>query len=162
MPSEPSLGDIGCTTIKGDVGWLIRVGQWLNGDGFANIEHCFVYVGGGEIVEAEPGGAHLAPLAEYDAREIVWVRCPEAHRQAVAAAARNLIGTPYSALDYVAIAAHRLHIPGLKRVALSTASMICSTLAVVAARRGAWALLAPTPAGYIVPDALAALADPPA
>lgn len=162
MSVDPGFGDIGCTTIKGDVGWLIRLGQWLNGDGYRNIEHCFVHVGNSQIVEAEPGGARLAPLTEYDAREIVWVRCPEAHRQAVAAAARNLIGTPYSALDYVAIAAHRFHIPGLKRVALSTASMICSTLAVVAARRGGWPLLTPTPAGYIVPDMLAALAEPPA
>ena len=160
--TEPGLGDIGCTTIKGDVGFLIRVGQFLLGDGFRNVEHAFTYVGDGQIVEAEPGGARLADLTEYDARTIVWVRCPDENRAAVAAAAKALIDTPYSGLDYVAIAAHRFHIPGLKRIALSTSSMICSQLSTVAARRGGWPLLVPKPAGYVVPDDLAALAEPPA
>lgn len=159
---EPQPGDIGCTTIRGDVGFLIRIGQACLGLGWRNTEHCFVYVGDGQIVEAEPGGARLAPLTEYDPATIVWVRCPEANRRAVAEAAHSLLETPYSAADYFAIAAHRFHIPGLKRIALSTASMICSTLAVVAARRGGWQLLMPQIAGYIVPDMIAALAEPPA
>lgn len=159
---EPGPGDIGCVSIKGDVGFLIRLGQACLGLGFRNIEHCFVHLGVGRIVEAEPGGAREANLDEYDGRTIVWVRCPDEHRDAVAAAARGLIGTPYAGLDYVAIAAHRFHIPGFKRIALSTSSMICSTLSVIAARRGGWRLLIPTPAGYVVPDMVAALADPPA
>lgn len=160
--AEPGVGDIGVTQIRGDVGFLIRLGQLINGSGWADFEHAFTYVGDGRIVEAEPGGAREADLSEYDARTVVWVRCPDECRDAVAAAARGLIGTPYSGLDYVAIAAHRFHIPGFKRVALSTSSMICSTLTVIAARRGGWPLLMPTPAGYVVPDDLARRAEPPA
>jgi hypothetical protein len=162
LTTEPQAGDVGCTTIRGDVGFLIRIGQACLGLGWRNTEHCFVYVGDGQIVEAEPGGARLAGLDEYDARTIVWVRCPDANRQAVAAAAKELIGTPYSSADYFAIAAHRFHIPGFKRVAERTTSMICSTLATVAARRGGWPLLVPALAGYVVPDMVAALAEPPA
>lgn len=160
--TEPGLGDIGVTQIRGDVGFLIRLGQLLNGSGWANFEHAFCYVGNGQIVEAEPGGARAAELDEYDARTIVWVRCPDERRTAVAAAARGLIGTPYSIADYIAIAARRFHIPGLRHIALRTSSMICSTLAVIAARRGGWPLLMPQPAGYVVPDDLARQADPPA
>jgi hypothetical protein len=159
---EPQPGDIGVTQIGGDVGRLIRFGQWLNGDGFANYEHCFVFVGDGQIVEAEPDGARIADLAEYDARTTVWVRCPDQYRTAVAEAARAFIGRPYGFLDYAVIAAHHWHlpIPGLSRVAASTRTIICSALAVAAARAGGWDLLGTEPAGYITPADLAALADP--
>jgi hypothetical protein len=135
---QPGLGDAGITQIQGEVGRLIRLGQWLNGDGFADFEHAFVYIGDGQIVEAEPGGARIAQLAEYDARTVAWLRCPPEYRENVAAAARSLEGTPYSFLDYVAIAAHRLHIPapGLKR--LIGRRRICSALADAAADMGGW------------------------
>jgi hypothetical protein len=160
--AEPEPGDVGCTQIVGDVGRLIRLGEILNGSGFANIEHAFTYVGNGQIVEAEPGGARVADLTEYDARTVVWVRCPDQYRQAVAQAALYLVGTPYGFWDYAALAAHRfrLPIPGLAKFVNGTSSMICSQLAVVAARRGGWDLLEPTPAGYITPAGLAKLAAP--
>lgn len=168
--SEPDIGDLGCVNVKGDVGWLIRIAQFLNKVNWklwtwaklwkqARSEHVVVYVGDGNVVEAEPGGARLAKLSEYDGRPILWVRCPDQHSQAVAAAAMALIETPYGWLDYAALAARRFHIPILKRVALSTSSMICSTLGVVAARRGGWGLLLQTPAGYIDPADVAALAE---
>ncbi|MFD0528969.1 hypothetical protein ACFQ1I_21765 [Kitasatospora arboriphila] len=40
---------------------LIRIGQWLNASGFADYEHAFVFVGDGQLVEAQPGGAELRP-----------------------------------------------------------------------------------------------------
>jgi hypothetical protein len=162
--SEPGIGDLGCTQIRGDVGWLIKLGERLNGDKFAQYQHAFVYIGGGQLVEAEPGGARIADLSEYDARTIVWVRCPDEHRLEVAAAAKNLVGVPYGFLDYLALALHHFHIPfpGLKRFAMSSRSLICSQLAVLAARRGGWDVLEPTPAAYVTPAELAALAEPPA
>jgi hypothetical protein len=157
----PQPGDIGLVAIKGGVGSLIRVGQWLNGDGYRNYEHAFVYVGDGDLVEAEPDGARLAPLSEYDAAGVLWLPCLEQYRTAVADAARSLIGTPYSALDYFALAAHRLRIPvpGLCEYISSTGHMICSQLADEAARRGGWHLFADGRwPGYVTPGALVGLA----
>jgi hypothetical protein len=157
----PQPGDIGLIAIKGGVGWLIRVGQWLNGDGYRDYEHAFVYVGDGDLVEAEPDGARLASLSEYDAAGVLWLPCPGQYRTAVAAAARSLIDTPYSALDYFALAAHRLHIPvpGLREYISSTGHMICSQLADEAARRGGWHLFADGRwPGYVTPGALVGLA----
>jgi hypothetical protein len=155
-PVVPQPGDIGLVPIKGGVGLAIRFGQWLNGSGFANYEHAFVFVGQDEIVEAEPDGARLANLDEYDGRTIAWLRCPDEHRQAVADAARTFIGTPYGFLDYAVIAAHRFHlpIPGLTRIANSRKSIICSELAVMAARLGGWPLCGDKPAGFVTPDDL--------
>lgn len=163
MVTDPLPGDIGCTTIKGDVGRLIRLGQWALGDGYANVEHCFVFVGDGQIVEAEPGGARLADVNEYDARTVVWVRCPDERRLAVANAARSLIGTPYSAADYFALALHRFHIPapGLRRYIESSGHLICSALADRAAEMGGWILFGDGRwSGYVDPADVAKLADP--
>lgn len=139
-PPLPAPGDIGCVQMLGDAGQLIRLGEWLNGDGFGDIEHCFMYLGDGLIIEAEPGGARITGLDEYDARFIRWVRCLEDKRIAVAEAARSLQGTPYSFLDYAAIAAHRAHIPapGLRAHIGATGHLICSQLVDLAARRGGW------------------------
>ena len=161
---EPRLGSIGLTQIHGDVGFLIRIGQWLNGNGFANFEHAFVVTGPNQIVEAEPGGARFAALTEYDPESVAWVRCPDEHRDAVAEAAAGFLNAPYGFADYLVIALHRFHlpIPGLKRMAKSTKTMICSQLAVESARDGGWDLLGDEPAGFVTPADLAALADPPA
>lgn len=164
---EPQPGDIGVTQITGDVGRLIRLGQWLNGDGFADYEHAFVVTevvpsGNGQppivfIVEAEPGGAHEAPLSEYNARNIAWLRCPDQYRSAVAAAARDQIGTPYSFLDYAAIALHRLRIPapGLRAFIASGKHAMCSALADRIAALGGWHLYDDGRwEGYVTPEDL--------
>ncbi|WP_051055272.1 MULTISPECIES: hypothetical protein [Kitasatospora] len=119
----------------GSSGRLIRIGQFLNGDGFADYEHAFVCVGDGQLVEAQPGGAVLRPLSEYDGRPALWstgrIPLTDEQRAAVAAAARSCLGTPYSFADYLALAAVRLHLPGgapLRRFVASTKHMICSQL----------------------------------
>lgn len=139
MNYSPRLGDIGLVTIKGDVGLLIRLGQWLNGDGFENYEHVLVYVGDGDVVQAEPGGAQRVRMP-YKANEVEWISCPPEHGPAVAQAAIGLVGTPYSWLDYFSLAALRLHIrfKALRNYVASTRHMICSQLAVVAAAAGGW------------------------
>lgn len=149
---EPKPGDIGLVRIDGYVGQLIRFGQWLNADGFANYSHAFVYVGDGKIIEAMPGGALLSPLSRYDDQVPLWLRCPEECGAAVAEAARSFgpqrdasgrlvkRGVPYSWADYGALALHRFHIPAprLKRFIESSKSMICSQLADRAAQLGGW------------------------
>jgi hypothetical protein len=149
---RPQSGDIGLVRMNGMVGPLIRIGQWLNGDGFHDLEHAFVHVGNGDIIEAMPGGALLSPLSRYDGQSVLWLKCPREHGAAVADAARtfgpqfdangDLVrkGVPYSAADYGALALHRFHIhtPLLKRYVERSKSMICSQLADRAAELGGW------------------------
>lgn len=127
-------GDFGLVSIKGGVGFLIRIGQWLNGDGFRNYEHAFVYVGDGKIVEAEPGGALISDLAEYDGRPIMWstglIPLTDEQRRLIVQSALAQEGTPYSFLDYLAIGLYRLHIkhPGVAKRVEDSKHLICSQL----------------------------------
>lgn len=147
-PYQPKAGDIGITQISGAGGRLIRLGQWLNGDGFADYEHAFVVTEYRQglpntpwIVEAMPGGAqHVKNW--HPADHTVYLRCPDQYREAVASAARGYVGVPYSVADYFALAAHRLHIPAphLRRFIQDSHHMICSQLADQAAADGGWHL----------------------
>jgi hypothetical protein len=171
----PKPGDIGLTTISGAGGKLIRLGQWLNGDGFGDREHAFVWIGpvehferttagetrvspAGEnmIVEAMPGGAQQVPNWHTDC---VYLRCPDEHRNAVAAAALRYVGVPYSFLDYGALALHRFHIPTphLKRFISDGGHQICSQLADQAAADGGWHLFKNVWPGDVTPGDLARL-----
>ncbi|GFE12260.1 hypothetical protein Sgleb_03070 [Streptomyces glebosus] len=131
--THPLPGDIGLTRISGITGRLIRFGQWINGDGFADYQHAFLVLPDGRLLEAEPGGAAIKPLTAYDGTPVCYV-CPEGlteqQRTAICAAATAYVGVPYSFLDYLAIAAHRFHlpVPGLRRYVASTGHMICSQL----------------------------------
>ncbi|AJC61021.1 MULTISPECIES: hypothetical protein [Streptomyces] len=131
--TQPLPGDIGLTQISGVTGRLIRFGQWINGDGFADYEHTFLVLPGERLLEAEPGGARIRPLSEYDGSDVLYV-CPEQlteqQRERICAAADRYVGVPYSFLDYLAIATHRLHVPvpGLRRYVASSRHMICSQL----------------------------------
>lgn len=153
----PQPGDIGLTQVHGRVGIGIRVGQWLNGQGFADFEHAFVFIGGDGIIEAEPGGAVQSSLSRYDPARVAWLRCPAQHRLAVALAATKYKGVPYSFLDYGAVAAHRLHLPVplLRRYIGDSQHMICSQLADQAAMDGGWHLFGDGRwPGYVTPAAL--------
>ena len=134
----PQIGDFGLVPIAGDVGRLIRFGQWLNGDGYADFEHAFVYVGGGRLVEGRPAGAAVVPLTTYAMGSIAWYSCPPLFGRAVASAAMDLIGTPYSFADYLALAAVRFNLPvgqALRQYVASSGHMICSQLVDAAYQR---------------------------
>lgn len=131
----PRPGDFAVAHMNGQAGRLIRLGQWLNGDGIADFEHAFVLVSNDELVEAEPGGARLASLSEYDGRQVRWssghFELTDDQRAAIVAAARGYVGVPYSFLDYAALAAHRFRLPGgplLKGYVADTRHQICSQL----------------------------------
>ena len=126
----PQAGDFGLVSIPGKVGFLIRLGQWLNGNGFLNYEHAFVYVTPETILEAMPGGAIVSEAAKYASVRVSNVPLTLQQRTAVVGRAWELKGTPYSFLDYFAIAAHRfkLPIPGLRKYIASTGHEICSQL----------------------------------
>jgi hypothetical protein len=128
----PRAGDFGLVRINGYAGRLIRLGQALNGDGFSEFEHAVLHVGSDELIEAEPGGARIRPVSEYDGTNIVWSdwSLTGAARMSITTHGRTLAGVPYSALDYFALAAHRLHIPapGLRDRVANSHHLICSQL----------------------------------
>jgi hypothetical protein len=130
----PVAGDFGLVSIEGGVGFLIRLGQFLNGDGFHNYEHAFIYVGDGKIVEAMPGGALVSDLSEYDGRTILWstglIPLTAVQRNNIVSRALYQKGIPYSFLDYLAIALYRLHIkhPGVAKRVEDSDHLICSQL----------------------------------
>ena len=132
MTVTPEAGDFGLTQIHGDTGKLIRFGQWLNGDGFADYEHAFIYIGGGKIVEAELPVTRIGDLSEYDDCTIEWstgiVKPTQMQRYNIVSFAKACVGTPYSIADYFSLAAKRLHIPipGLTAYVKSSGHMICS------------------------------------
>lgn len=148
----PQPGDFGVTRIGGWVGRLIRIGQWLNGDGFSDYEHAFVVMpdpdsnpewftnrlhpapasaGPPFLIEAQPGGARLTVNVYPDDTTVYssWDLSDET-RHAIVMIALGLTGTPYSVLDYFSLALHRLHIRPwwLERYVASTRHMICSQL----------------------------------
>lgn len=133
MTTNPQAGMIGLTRISGDVGRGIEFGQWLNGEGFHAWEHAFLLLPYGNILEAEPGGAVIRPL-HYD--DVYWctgidkLPHPSVTSALVQGVAEHLKGVPYSFLDYAALAAHRLHIPGpyLRDFIATQQHMICSQL----------------------------------
>lgn len=126
----PQPGDFGLVSIPGGVGFLIRVGQWLNGNGFKNYEHAFVYLDNNEILEAMPGGAEISPADKYTNVRVSTVPLTDLQRTDIVRYARQLKGVPYSFLDYFAIAAKRFHlpIPGLTTRVVKSGHMICSQI----------------------------------
>ena len=135
MTPDPPVGLIGLTPIHGEVGKLIQFGQWLNGDRSSGWEHAFISIGNGLIVEAEPGGARVNHVYAYST--VHW--CNNLYKLGTPSQlwktediakcyASSRVG--YSALDYFALVAHRLHIPalGLQKYIASTGHMICSQL----------------------------------
>lgn len=129
---SPQPGDFFLLVGNDPVGVLIRIGEWLNGDGFSKYSHAGVLLDDGNVIEAEPGGARIRPVTEYPIDLMVWSSwdLTDEQRAAIVAAARKYEGVPYSFLDYFAIAGHRFHlpIPGLRRYIASTKHMICSQM----------------------------------
>ncbi|GGY88827.1 hypothetical protein [Streptomyces nitrosporeus] len=130
--TEPLPGDFGLTRIEGITGRLVAAGQALVGDA-APVQHAYVYVGDGMVVQAMPGGAELIRLE--DASPVVqWSTghfdLEDQTRFNIAMEARSLVGTPYSFLDYASIglAHYRIRPAWVRDFVADTGHMICSQL----------------------------------
>jgi hypothetical protein len=147
-------GDFCCVPIAGSVGFGIEAGQWILAvvDGWPRAaarqmrpyDHAEIYIGmpgksapHGYTVGAYPGGARKValPCPAAELPGAIWssglIPLMAAQRAGVTAWATAHIGTPYSFLDYLAIAAHGLHlpIPGLRAYIAGSRHMICSQFA---------------------------------
>lgn len=159
--SYPQPGDFGLTRIAGTTGKLVSIGQRIVGSG-SFYTHAFVYLGNGEIIEAEPGGARKTLLshalqgrktAAYSDFDLT-----PAQRSAIVSAAESLLGTPYSFLDYLAIGEARLlHTTRLERYVSDTGHMICSQLVDECYRRAGIELFPNRISGDVAPGDLAKL-----
>lgn len=178
IDATPGLGWIGIVTVHGPGGRGIGFGEWLAGAGRnAKWRHCFGVNGTPDqapvgaklpdvrmpsIVEAEPSGARMVSLSEYDGERILWLRCPPQYGSAVARALTELVGVGYSWPTYDAIGLHRLHIPapGLRGYIQRSNRLICSQLVDVAAQRGGWKIFDDGRwNGFVMPADLARLAE---
>ncbi|KUN16541.1 hypothetical protein AQJ23_44925 [Streptomyces antibioticus] len=128
----PQPGDFALTKIGGFTGRFVATGQWLVGDA-APVQHAFIYVGNGEIVQAMPGGAELIPLEEAN-EPVVWstgkIPLTAVDRVRIVGAARGLVGTPYSFLDYasIALAHYRVRPAWVRDFVADSGHLICSQL----------------------------------
>ena len=133
--AAPDPGDFQLVKMGGTSGKLIHLGEIANGDGFVDYEHARIYVGDGKFVEAQPGGA---VLAAHNINEGLWSTglfgVTPSERRVLVSSARHYadIKVGYSAADYFAIAALRLHLglvtPGLNWYVENSKHMICSQL----------------------------------
>lgn len=141
-------GSFFLTRISGASGYAIALAQALAGDASRWTHAGIVIDADGTVVEAEPGGARIANLSEYQGRPLLvsdapvqltmrnWEGQPplpwseNALRQTVVRAAQKLVGVPYSGLDYFALAALHLHLPSkwIRQRVESSGHMICSQL----------------------------------
>lgn len=138
---RPLPGDFGLCRIGGAVGLGVSAGQRLIGSG-SYFTHAFIYVGAGEVIQAQPGGAKRVLLAEaLDGRTRVAYsdfQLTSFQRAGIVWNAHKLLCTPYSFLDYLAIAEARIaHSERLENYVSDTGHMICSQLVAECYKRGA-------------------------
>lgn len=129
---KPQPGDIGLTQINGFVGFLVRLMQCLNGD-FKKATHVYVVLDDETVFEAQPGGAVITPLSEYDSRWRVYVDRPltQDERERIVSRARTYVGIGYNWTTYFYLAAYRLRFrpQWLKDRVQNDKRMICSQAA---------------------------------
>lgn len=177
------VGAFFLTRVGGATGWLIGAGQALAGDP-SRWEHAGIVTSEqGDTVEAAPGGAFAGHLADYAGRPLLisdqpvqlWATGALAHlgdgarraaegnaRRWVAEEALALIGTPYSALDYLALALLHLHLPSrwVRQRVEDSGHLICSALVDAVLRRAGIHLFDDDRLpGDVMPADLAAWAD---
>lgn len=130
----PLIGDFAVVDTGSRMTRWIKLGETLYSGGFSDFDHAVIasqILPGGTlmIVEAQPGGAVEVPW-HYQGRPHLWSTGKVPYSSDAGEASRGYIGTPYSFLDYAAMAAHhfRLPVPGLQAYIASTGHEICSAL----------------------------------
>jgi hypothetical protein len=127
---EIKPGDIGFVKIEGVLGFFVSLGQHLTGDS-CRYTHTYIVLDEETVIAAQPGGARIDPLSDYQNKAVYLQRdLTDEQRATIVSEARALEGLPYSFLDYLAIALARFGIKPkwLQRYIANTGHMICSQL----------------------------------
>ena len=119
MTLIPEPGDLCVCRISGAGGIAIDFAEWFNGaKAFSHWDHVRIALGDGMILQAEPHGAVIVPHdpqpGELWSTGLPDLALDAAQKSQVQELGEQLKGTPYSALDYWALAAHKMHIPDWK------------------------------------------------
>jgi hypothetical protein len=154
-------GDIGFGPINGVAGLIVAVGQLMLGERARihrrTIDHVFMvteeryvtsegYVTDGQLrgplaVEAMPSGAREVDISDRWTDRYIYLRLPGMNEasshlgwmkgERISYEARQLVGTPYSFLDYGALALRHWGFPhdSLRKRITDSGHMICSQLA---------------------------------
>ena len=137
MTYTPRPGDIGLSSSEAWIGKFVRAAQAVIGD-HSFVTHAFIVLHDGYIIEAKPGGAAFGRLEQYP--HAVYssdFHLTQDQRDQVCLEAIRMYGTPYSFLDYLALAAthFNIHPEPIRRRVADSGKMICSQLCAEAYRR---------------------------
>lgn len=123
-------GAIGLSPIHGIGGFGIQLGELIL-DRRDSAQHAFILLDDGTVLEAEPKGARIAPLA-HCAKPIAWIDPPlsDATRAAIVRIARSHVGCGYSwwAYAWLALEKFGLRPAWVKRKVDNPGNAMCSQL----------------------------------
>jgi Permuted papain-like amidase enzyme, YaeF/YiiX, C92 family len=91
MSYSPVAGDYGVVSSNGFFAKLIRLGT------VSRWNHAFIYIGDGQVVEANPTGVAISPVSKYP--KIAWNMhegLSEEQRAKIVAYAKSTVGRPYN------------------------------------------------------------------
>ena len=123
---EPRMGDYGVVKTNGWAARFIQVGT------MSRWNHAFIYIGNGQIVEANPTGVAISPVSKYP--KIAWNQHEEltdAQRAKIVKKATSFVGDSYGfgAIAIIALKILGLKIiPTLRKAVEDENSVICSQL----------------------------------
>lgn len=126
-------GTFGLAPIGGLVGFAIRLGQLLIGDG-SKYGHAFIVLDDETVMEAKPSGAGIVPLSRYtNGRPVAFswpVELTNAERERIVSVAREYKGVKYgfSAYLYLALLFFGVESSWLRDYMVRNGRMICSQL----------------------------------
>lgn len=130
----PRPGDFAVVDTLTRTSRLIQLGEVLSGGGFTMFDHAVICSrvrrdGTVYIVEATPRGAEET-VWHYDDHDHLWSTGIVKTSTRAGKAALAYLGTPYSWLDYAAIAARASHLwaPGLRHYVASTKHLVSGQL----------------------------------
>jgi len=123
-------GDFGVVATTGFVAWAIRVVTR------SPYNHAYGYIGDGMIVEAQPGGAKISPLAKYDGRPQLrsQLALDPLRTVRVVRAYKEQVGIEYGFFDVAAIALSSIGIVTSKLT--DDDSVFCSQLIAIGLHKG--------------------------